>query len=88
MCTFAVSEVIQYYLNNSSDVFVMFLDASKAFDRVEYVKLFGLLRKNGLCPLLISYYYFFIPSKCCELNKVEYYLQYYLLSTLMNCSKN
>ena len=32
MCTFAVSEVIQYYLNNSSDVFVMLLDAKKVFD--------------------------------------------------------
>ena len=54
MCTFAVSEVIQYYLNNSSDVFVMLLDASKAFDRVELMKLFGLLRKKGLCPVLIT----------------------------------
>ena len=54
MCTFAVSEGIQYYLNNTSDVFVMLLDSSKAFDRFEYVKLFGLLRKNGLCSLLIK----------------------------------
>ena len=54
LCTFVVNEVIQYYLNNSSDVFVMFLDASKAFDRVQYVKLFGLLRKKGLCPVLIK----------------------------------
>ena len=29
------------------------LDASKAFDRVQYVKLFRLLLEKGLCPLLI-----------------------------------
>ena len=39
-CTFVYNEVIQYYLNNDSDVYVMMLDCSKAFDRVHYVKLF------------------------------------------------
>ena len=29
----------------------MLLDASKAFDKVEYVKLFQLLLEKGLCPL-------------------------------------
>ena len=39
-CTFVVNEIIQYYLNNDSNVYVTLLDASKAFDRVNYVKLF------------------------------------------------
>ena len=29
----------------------MFLDASKAFDRVNYVKVFRLLIQKGMCPL-------------------------------------
>jgi hypothetical protein len=51
-CTFVVKETIQYYMNKDSSVFVMLLDASQAFDRVHYVKLFRLLLKKGLCPLV------------------------------------
>ena len=52
MCTFALEEVVQYYKNNNSDVYIMLLDASKAFDRVHYVKLFKLLHDRGMCPLV------------------------------------
>ena len=31
----------------------MLLDASKAFDRVDYIKLFDKLIKRGMCPLTI-----------------------------------
>ena len=51
-CTFVLNEIIQYYRNKNSDVYVMFLDASKAFDRVQYTKLFQLLCNKGLCPLI------------------------------------
>ena len=51
-CTFIVNEVIQYYRNGNSPVHVMLLDASKAFDCVHYVKLYTLLLKKGLCPLV------------------------------------
>ena len=54
-CTFVLNEVIQYYLNKSTNVHAIFLDASKAFDKVEYVKLFRLLFKRGLCPLIIRF---------------------------------
>ena len=30
-CTFVVKETVQYYLNGGSSVYVMLLDASKAF---------------------------------------------------------
>ena len=52
MCTFAATEIAQYYLNNASDVYLLLLDASKAFNRVEYVKLFKLLNSKGLGPLV------------------------------------
>ena len=41
--TFVVNEVIQHYTNNNSNVYLTLIDASKAFDRVQYVKLFKLL---------------------------------------------
>ena len=47
MCTFMVSETIEYYKSKGSNVHVMLLDASKAFDRVNYIKLFEKLLKRG-----------------------------------------
>ena len=52
-CTYVVREVVDYYVNNRSPVFVTLLDASRAFDRVHYVKLFRLLLKRNMCPSLI-----------------------------------
>ena len=54
-CSFVVQEVINYYKTNHSDAFVMFLDASKAFDKVHYCKLFQILLDKGLCPLTCSF---------------------------------
>ena len=51
MCTFAVVETIEYYKSNGSNVHVLLLDASKAFDRVNYIKLFEKMLKKGMCPL-------------------------------------
>ena len=42
-CTFASNEIVQYYINNKSTVYVLMLDCSKAFDRVNYIKLFSIL---------------------------------------------
>ena len=51
-CTFVVKETVQYYLNGGSIVYGMLLDASKAFDRVQFIKPFRLLLSRGLCPVL------------------------------------
>ena len=53
MCTFMVLETIQYYRSKGSNVHVLLLDASKAFDRVNYIKLFDKLLNKGMCPLTI-----------------------------------
>ena len=50
-CTFVVNEVLQYYANNNSNTLVTLIDASKAFDRVNYVKLFKLLLSRKICPV-------------------------------------
>ena len=47
-----LDECINYYLRNGSNTHLVLLDATKAFDRVEYVKLFSQLLKRRLCPLV------------------------------------
>jgi len=54
-CTFVVNEIIQYYLNNNTNVYSVLLDASQAFDRVNYVKLFNLLINRKMCPIIIRF---------------------------------
>ena len=53
MCSFMVLETIEYYKSKGSSVHVLLLDASKAFDRVDYIKLFEKLIKKGMCPLTV-----------------------------------
>ena len=55
MCTFVLNEVIHYYDIKNTSVNGIFLDASKAFDKVHYIKLFRLLLSKGLCPIIIRF---------------------------------
>ena len=52
-CTFSMLEIIDYYNVNKSIVCSLQLDASKAFDRVSYCKIFAELLKHNICPLLL-----------------------------------
>ena len=53
ICTSLMIDTIEYYNENYTDCFLLLLDASKAFDRVEYCKLFKLLRDRNVCPVLL-----------------------------------
>ena len=53
MCSFMVLETIEYYKSKGSNAHVLLLDASKAFDRVDYIKLFEKLMRKGMCPLTV-----------------------------------
>jgi hypothetical protein len=53
MCTMVVKEVISRYMYRDSSVFCTFLDASKAFDKVHYCKLFSLLLSRNIPTLII-----------------------------------
>ena len=53
MCTFMALETIERYISKGSEVHVLLLDASKAFDRVDYIKLFDKLLDRGMCPLTL-----------------------------------
>ena len=48
MYTMVLKETIAYYMTNKSNIFCTFLDATKAFDRINYCKLFRLLINRSL----------------------------------------
>ena len=65
-CTFVANEVINYYVSHKSNVYCVFLDASKAFDRVQFVKLFKLLLENNMCPVIARFLaYLYTNQQCC-----------------------
>ena len=53
MCSMVLKETLAYYSKNQSSVFCTFLEASKAFDRVQYCKLFRILIKRNLPAFII-----------------------------------
>ena len=52
-CTYSMLEMVNYHTFNKSNVFVLMLDDSKAFDRVNYCKLFGELLKRDILPIVL-----------------------------------
>ena len=55
LCSFLVAETINYYRSRGSNVYMVSLDATKAFDRVQYSKLFNKLIDKDICPLIIRF---------------------------------
>ena len=53
ICTSLMLEAIDYYVENNTDCYLLLVDASKAFDRVKYVKLLTILRDRKLCPIVL-----------------------------------
>jgi Reverse transcriptase (RNA-dependent DNA polymerase) len=53
MCTIILKETIASYVQNQNPVFCTFLDATKAFDRLHYCKLFKLLIKRELPAYIV-----------------------------------
>lgn len=52
-CTYVLKETVSYYINNGNNVYAAFLDATKAFDRVNYCKLFYMLIERNIPPCVI-----------------------------------
>ena len=59
-CTFVVDECIYYFTSNESSVYCILLDASKAFARVHFVKLFKTLLRKGLCLTILYFKYIMV----------------------------
>lgn len=54
LCTLSLKELISYYNSSKSHVYACLIDASKAFDKVCFDKMFELLQKRGLPPPYIA----------------------------------
>ena len=54
MCSTLLVETLEYYVyvSNNSTVYVILIDASKAFDRLCHSKLFEVLETYNVCPLV------------------------------------
>ena len=52
LCTCLVKETVSYFVSKGTNVYGLLLDASKAFDRVNYIKLFNILLSRNICPLV------------------------------------
>ena len=58
LCSTMVIETVQYYTENSARrLYVLRLDASKAFDKVAFNVLSSELRDRALCPRIIKLLY-------------------------------
>jgi len=54
LCTHSFKFIVDYYTNRGSHLFVCFADFTKAFDRVNYWKLFNRLLEDGLSASVVS----------------------------------
>jgi hypothetical protein len=55
VCTMLVKETISYYRVRTNDVYCVFLDASKAFDKVHYAKLFSCLFERNIPIVFVRF---------------------------------
>ena len=53
ICTSILSDTTKYYNDNNTDCYLLLLDASKAFNRVEYVELFKMLKDRNMYPIVL-----------------------------------
>ena len=53
MCIFVVKEIVDFYKSHNSPVFACFMDATKAFDRVNHWKLFNKLLDRGIPSFIV-----------------------------------
>ena len=52
MCSTLVIATIQYLTQMQYPVYVLFIDALKAFDRLCHIELFNILSERNMCPLI------------------------------------
>ena len=66
MCTWTATTVIEHYNQRGSPVYACAMDLSKAFDLVEWVSLFRLLREKGVSLLFLRVLLFIYRNQSCD----------------------
>ena len=62
-----INEIVHYYTENGAKpVYVLLLDASKAFDKVEFNVLFNKLRDRSLSPKSTTVLYYMYTNQECS----------------------
>ena len=66
LCSTMVNETVQYYTENGGKpVYVLLLDASKAFDKVAFNVLFNKLRDRSMCPRITKLLHHMYTNQSC-----------------------
>ena len=64
LCSTMVNETIQYYTENGgSPVYLLLLDAIKAFDKVSFKVLFDVLLDKNVCPRIVNLLYYMYTNQ-------------------------
>ena len=64
LCSTMVTETIQYYTNNrGSPVYLLLLDATKAYDKVSFKVLFDVLLDKNVCPRIVNLLYYMFTNQ-------------------------
>ena len=66
LCSTMVNKTVQYYAENGGKpVYVLLLDASKAFENVAFNVLFNELRNRSMCPRITKLLYYMYTNQVC-----------------------
>ena len=81
LCSTIVNEIVQYYTENGAKpVYVLLLDASKAFDKVAFNVLFNELRGRSLCPKITQLLYYMYTNQQCSVRRGSEHSDYFNVS--------
>jgi exonuclease III len=63
MCALILKETVQHFVSQSSPVYLCYVDASKAFDRINYWHLYSKLLSRGLPVLIVRLFVYWYSSQ-------------------------
>ena len=66
MCSWTATAVIEYFNRNKRTVYGCAMDLSKAFDLVEWVELFKILREKKVAPVFLRIMLFIYSNQYCD----------------------
>ena len=83
-CIFTVKSVSKYYTQQHSPSYTCFLDASKAFDKINHFKLFRKLLDRKTPIVIVRIYYFGTVNKLSALNGGDVFLAFFVYLTVLD----